>query len=129
MRDEQKLQQLRPVLELSTESSTPAEQFQNQTLRPILKLQHPLLVQFFYAEIARRKKVYFNLSSEQKLAWIDQAVRKDIRVKHILSGMVMGHFTQQEFDFFLANEAECTRRLVALLVQRLQSVPYKEAVG
>lgn len=126
MRDEQQLQQLRPSLALDSENATLEEQFQNHTLRPLLKLQHTLLVQWFYGEIARRKKVYFTLTPAAKLDWITQTVRKDLRVRHVLSGMIMGLFTQNELHYFLANEAECTRRLVSLLVQRLQSVSFKE---
>ena len=36
-------------------------------------------------------------------------------------GVVMGHFTAAEFAIFSNNEAELTRRLTTLLVQRLQT--------
>ena len=43
------------------------ERFQNETLRPILKLQNPLLIEVFYNYIEKRKGVFFELSLPKKL--------------------------------------------------------------
>ena len=125
MRNELQLLQLRPDLQLQNGQSSPDEQFQNQTLRPILKMQHALLVQLFSSEIQRRKNVYFKLSKQARLDWITNAVRADLRFRNMLAGTIIGHFTLEELRTYEAHEAECARRLVSLIIQRLQSVDFE----
>jgi hypothetical protein len=121
MRDEQ-LPTLRPDLGLDTQRSTPDEVFQNQTLRPILKLQHPLLVAVFGHYLAQHKNTYRNLPRTERPAWIAHTLRSNLRLRSLLTGLVIGHFTAAEWAQFVENEPERMRRLVNLLVQRLQSV-------
>ena len=47
MKNETDLVSLRPDLDLDTTRSTPEELFQNNTLRPILKMQHTMFVHLF----------------------------------------------------------------------------------
>ncbi len=124
LRDEQLLTALRPDLQLPVDKALPEEAFQNQTLRPILKMQHTLLAQLFQHYIHKRKDSYFSLTRKGKLDWIAHSVRTDLRFKSLLVGAVVGHFTTAELAFFHSNEAGCTRRLTDLLVQRLQSVDF-----
>jgi hypothetical protein len=124
-RDEQLLTALRPDLQLPVEKSLPEEAFQNQTLRPILKMQHTLLAQLFQHYIHKRKDIYFTLSKRAKLDWIAHSVRTDLRFRNVLVGAVIGHFTAAELEMFHEHEAGCMRRITDLLVQRLQSVDFK----
>ena len=124
MRDEQKLLQLRPELQLPTLQSGVEEQFQNQTLRPILKMQHLLLATLMLTQIQRYKGTFFQLSKPDRLEWIANTLREDARLRHLLAGTIIGHFTMDELEIFEANEAECMRRLMQMMVQRLQSVDF-----
>lgn len=117
----QQLSSIRPNLELDSTQSTPAEQFQNQTLRPILKFQHELLLAVFRAYIDKRHGVFFQLSAKDRVAWIKHSVQKDQSLRSTLTGMVLGHFTLEEWTTFQLNEAEHSRRLIQMLIQRLQS--------
>ncbi len=121
---EQHLLALRPDLHLNTEKAGPEEAFQNQTLRPVLKMQHALLVTLFTAYIHKRKDSYFLLTKAARLAWIEHSIRTDLRFRNLLVGTIVGHFTESELTVYLANEAENMRRIVSLLVQRLQSVVF-----
>ena len=124
MRDEQKLLQLRPELQLPTLQSGVEEQFQNQTLRPVLKMQHPLLARLMLTQIQRYKGTFFQLSKPDRLEWIANTLREDARLRHLLAGTIIGHFTMDELKTFEAHEAECMRRLIQMMVQRLQSVDF-----
>ncbi|MFN0176780.1 MAG: glyoxalase [Saprospiraceae bacterium] len=124
MRDEQKLLQLRPELQLPTLPSGVEEQFQNQTLRPILKMQHPLLARLMLTQIQRYKGTFFQLSKPNRLEWIANTIRDDARLRHLLAGTIIGHFTMDELKIFEANEAQYMRRLMQMMVQRLQSVDF-----
>jgi hypothetical protein len=121
MRDKD-LVAIRPQLPLDNSQATPIELFQNETLRPILKLQHPLLQAIFEAYILQRKSAFSTLNTLQKAAYIDHSIKNDIKFKNRLFGIIMGHFTLEEYHFFIENEQELSRRLTSLLVQRVQSV-------
>ena len=124
-RDKQ-LIDLRPSIPTITEVSatSSAEQFQNKTLRPILKLQHHLLVQIFQQYIIQRKNIYPTLSKEKKIAYIEDSIRKDLKFRSLLVGVVVGHFTLDEWQLYIQNENELRKRLVNMIVERLKAVSY-----
>ena len=117
----QELLSLRPILQLPLTETGVTEYFQNTTLRPILKYQHDLMVLLFKNYIKKRKNAYFKLSPLQKMDYIQQAVKMDVAFKNRLAGLIIGHFTNEEFLTFSENETELLRRLTDLIVQRLQS--------
>ncbi|PWK24457.1 hypothetical protein LV89_02970 [Arcicella aurantiaca] len=121
MNRETDIKNIRPILTFEIEAEGELEKFQNEVLRPILKLQHELLKQIFKTYCDKRKGTFYKLSDKDKLIYIDQAVRKDMKFKHYLEGIITGVFTLEEYQNFLKNEEELTKRMVNLLVQRLQS--------
>ena len=58
------------------------ERFQNETLRPILKLQNPLLIEVFHNYIQKRKGVFYELSLEKKLDYIESSLIKDQKFRN-----------------------------------------------
>jgi hypothetical protein len=118
---EENLLLMRPVLNIETAESSVIEQFQNVTLRPILKFQHDLYVALFRNYIEKRKNTFIELSKGQRLAYILASIKDDLKFKNRLLGVAIGHFTAAEFAIFSEHEAELTRRFTALVVQRLQS--------
>ena len=114
-------QTIRPILTFEIEAQTEIEKFQNEVLRPILKLQNDLLVQIFKHYCEKRKGVFNKLSEKEKIVYIEQTIKKDMKFKHYLEGIVTGIFTLEEYEKFMENEEELTKRMVNLLVQRLQS--------
>ena len=112
---------IRPTLTFEKEAESEFEKFQNEVLRPILKLQNNLLVEIFKAYLAKRKGTFYKLSEKEQMIYIDQSVRKDMKFKHYLEGIITGMFTLEEYTRFVENEDELTKRMINLLVQRLQS--------
>lgn len=121
------LKNLRPDIPVIMEekSVSPAELFQNKTLRQICKLQHDLLKLIFENYIQKRKGAYFKLNEAQRLDYIKHSVDKDLNFRSLLVGMVVGHFTAEEWAIYLENENENRKRLTNLLVQRLQSMDFE----
>lgn len=117
------LKQLRPKIPTLIEdtSTSVAEQFQNLTLRPILKLQHELLVAIFHQYIKLRKGTFHQLSDKMKLEYIRHSIQEDAKFKAMLIGLVVGHFTISEWQLYSLEEKELRRRLVELIIQRVQS--------
>ena len=52
------------------------EKFQNKTLRPIAKLQNDLLVAVFRNYARKHKNVFYDLSIEKRLDYIENAIHK-----------------------------------------------------
>lgn len=113
------LRALRPALAL--DATQPAERFQNGVLRPILKLQNDLLLRVLRQYLAARKNPLAGLPLPGQLSYLAQALRTDQKFKNRLVGLIVGHFTLDEWAEFVADEAELTRRLTELLIQRFQS--------
>lgn len=117
---------LRPAVLTEPTTSNPAEAFQNNTLRPILKLQNELLLGLFRDYLTKRKQLglegrFSRLPRPEQEAYIDHSVRTDQKFKNLLVGVVVGQFTTGEWTAFRIDEAELTRRIVQLIVQRLCS--------
>ena len=121
------LTSLRPSIEVNIEENlenTPGH-FQNATLRPILKLQNELLLQMFKHYLEKLKGSFFQLSPDKQLDFISNSIRSDLRFRNMLTGVIIGHFTKNEWDVFAKQEQEITRRIADLLIQRLKDQVYK----
>lgn len=114
-------QTIRPILTFEIEAKTDIEKFQNEVLRPILKMQNDLLVQIFKHYCEKRKGVFDKLSDKDQAIYIEQAIKKDMKFKHYLEGIITGIFTLEQYDKFIENEEELTKRMTNMMVQRLQS--------
>ncbi|MEL6614517.1 MAG: glyoxalase [Bacteroidota bacterium] len=110
---------LRPVLD--TQEAHGIEGFLHTTLRPVLKLQNPVLLALVAADIAKRIPGFVGFAPEDQRQRLRDLLRKDSRLKRVLLGVVFGMLTEDELAFALASEAEVRRRTVALLVERVTS--------
>lgn len=117
------LEKLRPRVDIAAPGpeTTPEEQFQNETLRPVIKAQNDLLVESFRNYIETHKNAYHKLSAESKLEYIENTIHKDIKYRNSLKGMIVGLFTLEEYHFYAANSSALSRRMMQLVRQRLQS--------
>ena len=101
--------------------STPDEFFQNQTLRPILKLQNDLFLEVFKNYIAKSKTDFFGFSIEKKLQFIENSIQRDIKFRNSLKGIVIGLLTLEEYSRYILNSSALNKRMMALLIERLKS--------
>lgn len=115
------LTNLRPFVEANIEENpenSPGH-FQNVTLRPILKLQNELLLQMFKHYLQKTKGSFFKLPPPRQLEFIANSIRSDLRFRNLLTGIIIGHFTEKEWEVFALQEQELSRRIADLLIQRL----------
>lgn len=113
---------LRPSLEIEIlETSTAIEQFQNQTLRPILKLQNEIYSSLFSTYAKRQKADYESLSGAKKRTFIEQSLQKDSVLKNTFIGVTIGMFTLQELETYNPESKEYNRRIITMLIERLKS--------
>lgn len=97
------------------------ELFQNNTLRPILKLQNDVLLAIFTSYIQQQKNTFYDLGLAKKSNFIDNALQKDITLKNTLKGIVIGLFTQQECSEYATNASAINKRMMGLIAERLKS--------
>ncbi|WP_029036846.1 hypothetical protein [Salinimicrobium xinjiangense] len=121
-RDENLLR-LRPQIKSAVISSAtlPDEKFQNRTLRPVIKLQNDLLLEAFKNYVQKHKNVFFEMSVEKRIHYIENAIQKDIKFRNSLKGMIIGQFTIEEYQFYITNSSALNKRMMNLVVERIQS--------
>ena len=118
-RDE-RLTRVRPVLNLDTTESRPVEQFQNETLRPILKLLNPTILRLVAERLSRYGVGFAAMDRADQRDRLRNLMKEDGRLKRTLLGMVVGHLTEDELDTYLAHTDEIRRRTVPMLLARAQ---------
>ena len=96
------------------------ERFQNETIRPILKLQNPLFIMVFNSYIEKRKRVFYDLSLDKKMIYIESSIVKDQKFHNSLKGIIIGHFTVTEYQQYILNSSSLNKRMMNMLVKRLQ---------
>ena len=101
--------------------SSSEEAFQNQTIRPILKLQNDLFVHVFINYVIKQKNVFFTLSPEKKMTYIENVIQKDIKFRNSLKGMVIALFTVDEYLEYIKNSSNLNKRMMNLLIERLKN--------
>jgi hypothetical protein len=119
--------QLRPTIKAEkTEQQHPHEVFQNNVLRPILKLQHELILR-----TVENTPNFFSILSrvhtkEQYIREIKPFIQSQVPFKNQLIGMVTGMMTLEEYDFYSTNSAEMNKRITQMIIQRIADTVYKE---
>lgn len=103
------------------DSSSTEEKFQNQTLRPILKFQNDLFLEVFKNYATKQKGVFFTLSPEKKMNYIENVIQRDIKFRNSLKGIVIGMFTITEYKEYIQNSSNLNKRMMNLLIERLKS--------
>ncbi len=112
---------LRESLELSIlEATTPMEEFQNQTLRPILKLQNEIYLKLFANYATRQNADYDSLSSSKKRTFIELSLQKDSVLKNTCIGITIGMFTTQELETYLMDSKSYNKRIITMLIERIK---------
>ena len=99
---------------------TDEERFQNRTLRPIIKFQNPLFIAVFRNYIKKHKNTFYELGPEKRLEYIENAIQKDIKFRNSLKGIVIGHFTLQEYEEYITNSSALNKRMMNMVIDRIK---------
>lgn len=112
---------VRPQLsDLVNTGTLEIEKFQNEAIRPIIKMQHNLLIILFKNYIKKRKIDFHNLKIEKQKAKINSILTKDIIFKNLILGSIIGHFSDEELTLYLKDSSELKKRILQIIKQRLQ---------
>ena len=97
------------------------EYFQNQTLRPILKLQNDIFIEFFKNYIVKSKANFETFTIDKKLQFIESSIQNDMKLRSLLNGIVIGLFTTDEYLLYSNNSSNLNKRIMTMLIERLKS--------
>lgn len=103
------------------EQSSVEESFQNEVLRPILKLQNDLFIASFSNYITKNKPDFFLHGIDKKILIIENAMQKDIEFRNTLKGIVIGLFTLKEYQIYVQNSSTLNKRMMQMLVERIKN--------
>ncbi len=116
------LLEIRPLIPSAkiTEDISLDERFQNETLRPVIKFQNFLLLAVFKNYISKHKNGFYDLSPEKRMDYIENAIQKDIKFRNSLKGMLIGQFTEEEYDIYIQNSSALNKRMMNMVIERLK---------
>ncbi|MGB3145147.1 MAG: glyoxalase [Maribacter sp.] len=118
----QKLLAIRPLIPSAKilPNMSEEERFQNETLRPLLKLQNDLLLASFQNYIKKGKNKFYELTIQKRMDFIINAIQKDIKFRNSLKGMIIGQFTLEEYENYIQNSSALNKRMMNMVIKRLQ---------
>jgi hypothetical protein len=106
-----------PIYENSSETET----FQNQVLRPVLKLQNEIYIMLFRDYAVQKNSDFSSLNAEKKINFIDQSLQKDHALRNIFIGMTIGMLTSDEMKIYLSDTKAYNKRIISMLSERVKS--------
>lgn len=95
------------------------ERFQNLVLRPVIKLQNDLLIEAFKNYASKHKNVFYDLTLEKRIIYIENAIQKDMKFRNSLKGMIIGLFTIEEYKIYIQNSSALNKRMMNIVKIRL----------
>ncbi len=108
---------IRPVLNLS--SVQKEENFQNTTLRPILKLQNDLIMSVFLHFCKKQKIAMSKIAKEHFQQEVTALIKKNAVLRNQLLGVIIGQFTQEEFAKYVEKDSEFNKRILSMMGKRI----------
>ncbi|MHB1146025.1 MAG: glyoxalase [Lutibacter sp.] len=113
----------RPIIEKAkvSEKMTEIEKFQNKTLRPIIKMKHELLIDYFRHYLAIQKFDFKDLTELKKIEFIERTFLKDSKQKSAIIGIIIGHFTLEEFCIYENFIKEANKRILMMVKAHILS--------
>lgn len=107
---------MRPTIELLP-ASKKEEEFQNQVLRPILKLQNPITLQFLKASnFFETTLLYVDKQKVEKE--LRALFQKDRELRNQVLGIIIGMMTEAEFAIYSSQRKEYNKRILSMQLAR-----------
>ncbi len=95
------------------------ELFQNEVLRPIMKFQNEVLTTFFISNLKKRDVDFSKMNLNGRIAYVTNVIQKDLGLRNVLIGMVLGLMTVEEIGQYYQYETEYRRRISKMVIDRL----------
>lgn len=115
------MEKVRPILpnELTIGALKAEELFQNMVLRPIIKMQHDILVYRVKSYFASKKVVFHLMDKKKRVVALESAFKNDNPFKKEIQGMVIGQLNSEEFRQYLQTEKSFNKRIIQMVKNRM----------
>ena len=112
----------RPILTKAiTEGQLKEEElFQNMVLRPVIKMQHKLLVIRLNGYLKAKKIAFSTMDLTARTIMIEDVFQKDIALKKEVQGMVLGQLDEFEYKTYLKFERSMNKRIAQMVKNRMK---------
>ncbi|MAA58252.1 MAG: hypothetical protein CL855_07310 [Cryomorphaceae bacterium] len=95
------------------------ELFQNMVLRPVIKMQHDILILRVQSHFLSKKVVFHMLDKKKRINAIESAFQNDNQFKKEIQGMILGQLTKEEFLTYLKSERSINKRIIQMVRNRM----------
>ena len=115
------MEKVRPQLpDTLTEGELKEEElFQNMVLRPVIKMQHDLLIMRVKSHFISKRVLFNVMDNKKRTEAIIQAFQNDHNLKKEIQGMIIGQLTVLEFQQYLKIERSLNKRIVQMVRNRM----------
>ena len=97
------------------------ELFQNVTLRPVLKLQHELILKLFHSHIDKLSINWNELNKLKQSETVNNQFIKNIQIRNLILGVIVGQLDEVEIEKYLIDCREYNKRIIQMTIQRIIS--------
>ena len=109
----------RPTLNFATLEGQAMLNFQNQCLRPILKLQNDLLKLRFSTDNFTVKSSFARMIPFDQQQYIRHRLKTDKKLQREVIGLITGLLTIEEYAYYLNHSEEINKRILTMTIERL----------
>ena len=95
------------------------ELFQNMVLRPVIKMQHEILILRVKSHFLSKKVVFHIMDKKKRVNAIESAFQNDNAFKKEIQGMILGQLTIEEFKTYLKSERSMNKRIIQMVRNRM----------
>lgn len=95
------------------------ELFQNMVLRPVIKMQHDILILRVKSYFLSKRVVFNVMDQKKRTKAIEQAFLNDQPFKKEIQGMIIGQLSQDEFQQYLQFEKSVNKRIFQMVKNRM----------
>ena len=95
------------------------ELFQNMVLRPVIKMQHDILILRVQSHFLSKKIVFHMMDKKKRVNAIESAFQNDNAFKKEVQGMILGQLNREEFQRYLKSERSMNKRIIQMVRNRM----------
>ena len=95
------------------------ELFQNMVLRPVIKMQHDILILRVQSHFLSKKIVFYMMDKKKRVNAIESAFQNDNAFKKEIQGMILGQLNPEEFQRYLKSERSMNKRVIQMVRNRM----------
>ncbi|MCA6365375.1 MAG: hypothetical protein IM638_20250 [Bacteroidetes bacterium] len=118
---DEELLKLRPEVVFDSSRALPAEKFQGETLRPILKYKNEWLLGQLRAYLTKRFPGFAGFTQVAQYEAIENAVKRNAKFRQTIMQAVFALMTKAEKEFAHTHRKDVAGRLTQLLIERFVS--------